>query len=72
MLDNELGSLPLGAKQPKGSEQSSKNNSWVYSAADNKHRSSWKRAKLLIKMYIVVIQNDDSVVEPFNKWYRFL
>lgn len=36
LLDNELSSLPVGAKQPEGSEQSSNNNSWVYSAADSK------------------------------------
>ncbi len=58
-LDNELSSPPVGAKQPEGSEQSSNNNSWVYSAADNKYRPFWKRATYLIKMYIMIVQSDD-------------
>lgn len=72
LLDNELNSLPVGAKQPEGSEQSSNNNSWVYSAADNKHRSSRKRATHLIKMYILTVRSDDSVMESFCKWYKFV
>lgn len=68
LLDNELSSPPVGAKQPEGSEQSSNNNSWVYSAADNKFRPCWKRATYLIKMYIMIVQSDDSVMEPFCKW----
>lgn len=72
LLDNELSSLPLGAKQPQASEQSSNNNSWVYSAADNKHRSSWKRAAQLIKMYNRILHSDDSVGELFFKCYKFI
>lgn len=60
LLDNELSSPPVGAKQPEGSEQSSHNNSQVYSAVDNKCSPSWKRAAHLIKMYIMTVQNDDS------------
>lgn len=70
LLDNELSSLPVGAKQPEGSEQSSNNNSWVYGAADNKYRPSWKRATYLIKMYIMIVQSGDSVMEPSCKWYK--
>lgn len=55
LLDNELSSPPVGAKQPEGSEQSSNNNSWVYSAVDNKYRPSWRRATYLIKMYIMIV-----------------
>lgn len=36
------------------------------------YRSSWKRATHFVKMYIMIIRSDDSVVEPFYKRYKFI
>lgn len=48
LLDNELSLPPVGAKQPEASEQSSNDNSWVYSVVD-KYRPSRKGQHTLLK-----------------------